>query len=52
MTGSNVTLIAGTDEPTSRLVVFVDNGSTATASVIGAAPANTGYRGIALTPHR
>jgi len=52
--GSTVTLMASTADPASasRLVVFVDTGSgTATGTVVATAPANTVFRGVAVSPH-
>jgi hypothetical protein len=51
-TGSSIILIGTTDEALPRLVKFVDTGSgTPTGSVIGTSAANTGYHGVALSPH-
>ena len=53
--GSSVTLIATTGETNGsvdRLVVIVDSGSAVpTGTVVGSSPANTTFRGVALSPH-
>jgi hypothetical protein len=52
VTGSDVTLIASTDETLPRLVVFVDTGTgTPTGTVISTSATNTVFRGVALAPH-
>jgi hypothetical protein len=50
VTGSTITLIASTADSAVRLVVFVDDGVTAPV-IIGAAPTNEIFRGVALAPH-
>jgi hypothetical protein len=55
VTGSNVTLIATTDQGTAanRIVTFVDTGSgTPTGNVISTSQSGQIYRGVALAPHR
>ena len=50
-TGASITLVASTSEAAqNRLVVFVDDGVTP-AAVIATAPANTLFKGAALSPH-
>ena len=51
--GGTVTLMASTAETgTNRLVVFVDDGlSTPTGTAVATSPANTMFRGVALSPH-
>jgi hypothetical protein len=51
--GGTVTLMASTAESgTDRLVVFVDGGPAApSATQVATAPANTAFRGVALSPH-
>jgi hypothetical protein len=51
VTGSGVTLIATTDEALPRVVVFVDNGGTPTATTPLTSGTNTAFRGVALSPH-
>jgi hypothetical protein len=51
VTGSDVTLIATTDESSPRLVVFVDSGGTVTSTVVTNLIANSVLRGVALSPH-
>ena len=51
--GGTVTLMASTAETgTDRLVVFVDDGvSTPVGTPVATSPANTMFRGVALSPH-
>jgi hypothetical protein len=53
VSGTKVTLIASTAETgTNRLVVFVDDGTAAPVGTpIASSPANTIFRGLALSPH-
>jgi hypothetical protein len=53
VTGTTVTVLAVSNAATGNLVVsYTDDGTTAPApTTIATAPANTGYRGIALAPH-
>jgi hypothetical protein len=53
-TGTTATLFGSTSDTATRLVVFVDDGRTpaAAGTVVGVAPANTAYRGVALSPRR
>lgn len=47
-----VTLMASTAETGSdRLVVFVDSAAITGTNVVATAPANTAFRGVALSPH-
>ena len=49
--GNKVTLVASTaDSNNDRLVVFVDDGTTVTNTVIATAGTNTVFRGVALSP--
>ncbi|HEX3695061.1 MAG TPA: esterase-like activity of phytase family protein [Polyangia bacterium] len=49
--GNKVTLVASTAEDANgRLVVFVDDGTTVTNTVIATAGTNTVFRGVALSP--
>jgi len=52
MTPSGVTLVSSTAESSpNRLVIFVDEGSpSVTGTVVATAPANTIFRGVALSP--
>ena len=53
--GGTVTLITNTDEGSAanHVIVFTDPGgvTTLTGTVVNTAPANTLYRGVALSPH-
>ena len=51
--GGKVTLMATTAESgTNHLVVFVDDGAAApVGTAVASAPANTVFRGVALSPH-
>jgi hypothetical protein len=53
-TGTTATLFASTTDAVTRLVTFVDDGRTppAAGTVVGVAPANTAFRGVALSPRR